>query len=288
MNDSILEAIGNTPLIRLKEIEVKYNINAHLYAKLEYFNPFGSIKDRAALQIIEDAEKNHDIESGIIVESSSGNLGIALSAIANLRGYKATIVIPENMSASRFKLLEKYGANIIKTKYGGMSEAIDVAHRIAISEGGYFCDQFNNISSIKAHIISTAPEIDNALNGNIDAIICGIGSGGTISGVGTYFKSKGYHTKILGVEPNLYPHKIPGIGAGFTPSILNLSIIDGIYQIDYEDAIQKCEALLKHNSVLVGISSGAILHAGLEYAKKSENYKQNVVMIFPDSGERYL
>lgn len=286
---SILDMIGNTPIIRLNEIEKSMNLKAHLYAKLEYFNPFGSIKDRAALRIIRDAEKRILIESKILVEASSGNLGIAISAISNILGYKSIIVMPENMSSSRFKLLKKYGATIVTSnESSGMGGAIKVAQQMAKNTGGYYCDQFNNHSSIEAHILSTAPEIDISLSKNIDAVICGIGSGGTISGVGQYFKSQGYKTKIYGVEPDVFPHGIQGIGAGFVPKILDETIIDEIYKVNYDKAICACNTLLRLSSIFVGISSGAVLEAGIEIAKRREYENKNIVLIFADSGERYI
>lgn len=289
MNYSILETIGNTPVVRLREIEIENNIKSKLYAKLEHFNPFGSIKDRAALQIIQDAEAQSLIKSNTIIEATSGNMGIALSAIARIKGYKCKIVMPENISESKKKLLQIYGAEIILTDSDeGMIGSLNKVKEILKKSDAYYCNQFNNYSSIKAHYSTTAPEIDRKLNEKIDVIISGIGSGGTISGIGTYFKEKYNHIKIVGVEPNSYPHKIQGIGAGFIPSILKLDIIDEIVKISYEEAYEARERLIKVSSIFAGISSGAVLSAAIKLSNQIEYQEKNIVMIFADSGERYI
>lgn len=282
---SILDTIGNTPIVRLEYFESLYNLKAHLYAKLEYFNPFGSIKDRAALRIIRDAENQGLLHNQVIVESSSGNLGVALSAISNIKGYKCIIVAPNNISETRKKLISKYNAEIILTdsKYG-MSGANEIAQSICSKINGFYCDQFNNESSILAHYTSTAPEIYKDMNNNIDVIICGIGSGGTITGIGKYFSEVNQDTKIYGVLPDTFPHDIYGIGAGFTPSILNFDYIEDILYSSVKEANEACFDLLKYMSISVGKSSGAVLSKAIKLAQTDELKGKNIVMIFADRG----
>lgn len=282
---SILDTIGNTPIVRLEYFESLYNLKARLYAKLEYFNPFGSIKDRAALRIIRDAENLGLLHNQVIVESSSGNLGVALSAISNIKGYKCIIVAPNNISETRKKLISKYNAEIILTdsKYG-MSGANEIAKSICSKINGFYCDQFNNESSILAHYTSTAPEIYTDTNNNIDVIICGIGSGGTITGIGKYFSEVNQDTKIYGVLPDTFPHDIYGIGAGFTPSILNFDYIEDILYSSVKEANEVCFDLLKYMSISVGKSSGAVLSKAIKLAQTDELKGKNIVMIFADSG----
>ncbi len=285
---NILSTIGNTPLIRLQEIEKYYGISNRLFAKLEYFNPFGSIKDRAALQLIDDAEKEGNLLSKTIVEASSGNLGIALAAISQIKGYKCFITMPENMSEQRIKLMKKYNASIHLTdKSKGMSGAIDLAQKIADTNNAYYCNQFNNPSCVKVHFENTAKEIDQSLN-KVDAIVVGIGSGGSITGIGKYFKSKDQKTKIYGVLPQSYPHNIQGIGAGFVPSILDMSVVDNIIKTDYDSCQTASKILLEKASIFAGISSCAVLSAAIEVSKRLDKKNQNIVLIFADNGERYI
>ena len=289
MINSILDTIGNTPLVRLEKTEQKFKLRCKLYAKLEYFNPFGSIKDRAALQIIKDAEEGNKLLSKIVVEATSGNLGIALSAISQIRGYKSIIVMPENASKSRKQLLDKYGAKVILTDSKlGMQGAIQKAKEIQNSRDLFYSDQFNNYSSVNAHFLSTAKEIDLQTGGNVDMVVCGIGSGGTICGIAKYFQKHKHSVKIIGVLPNTHPHKIQGIGAGFMPSILDIDLIGKILYVSYEDAVKYQEILLQYNSIFAGLSSGAALGGIIRYLQNNDCENKNIVIIFPDGGERYL
>ena len=285
---SILNTIGHTPLIRLRKIEKLFNVKAKLYAKLEYFNPFGSIKDRAALQVIQDAEKCRKITNNTVIEATSGNMGIALAAISRCLGYRSIIVMPENMSHARIKILRSYGAELILTSekfgmQGAVERAIEIAHN-----GGYFCDQFNNPSCVKAHFENTAKEIGTQASSGADFIISGIGSGATISGIGKYSKDNNNCTSIIGVLPKAFPHKIQGIGAGFVPSILDTSVIDDVFMVSDNDAFSCCKILLDCCAIWCGYSSGAVLKAGVTLAQKQENVGKSIVMIFADGGERYI
>ena len=286
---SILDTIGNTPIIRLEYIEKLYKLKAYLYAKLECFNPFDSIKDRVALKIITDAE-NQGLRNNIaIIESSSGNLGTALAAIANIKGYKCIIVTPDNISETRKKLIKGYNAELILTdsKYG-MSGATEKAQSISTKINGFYCDQFNNIYSVLAHYTTTAPEINEDMNGDIDAIVCGIGSGGTITGIGKYFKEINPQTKIYGVLPDTFPHNIYGIGAGFKPSILNSDYVYDILYSSGNEANDMRNCLLKHMSISIGPSSGAVLSKAIKLAQNNEFDQKNIVMLFADGGENYI
>ena len=286
---SILDTIGNTPIIRLEYIEELYNLKAHLYAKLECFNPFGSIKDRVALKIITDAENQGLINNRAIIESSSGNLGTALAAIANIKEYKCIIVTPDNICETRKNLIKGYNAELILTdsKYG-MSGATEKAQSISTKINGFYCNQFNNSSSVLAHYTTTAPEIFEDMNGNIDAIVCGIGSGGTITGIGKYFNEISPQTKIYGVLPDTFPHNIYGIGAGFKPSILNYDYVYDILYSSGNEANDMCKCLLKHMSISIGPSSGAVLSKAIKLAQSNEFDQKNIVMLFADSGEHYI
>ncbi len=287
--NSILRTIGNTPLVRLQAIEEALDLKGKLYAKLEYFNPFGSIKDRAAYKMILDAEASGLLSSKTVIEATSGNLGISLSAICCVKGYKCIIAMPENMSDTRKKLLKSYGASLILTKSSlGMSGSINKVNSILQNTDAFYCDQFNNPSNIASHIEGTAPEIDIESQGKVDAIISGIGSGGTISGLGRYFKERYRDVQIFGVEPNTFPHKIQGIGAGFTPSILDHSVIDKIFTISYESAQYKSKLLISCSGIFAGVSSGAVLSLGIDLAKQNKYRNKNIVLIFADGGERYI
>lgn len=283
---SIIDTIGNTPIIELKNIE-KGSGNT-IYAKLEQFNPFGSIKDRAAKQIIEDAENSGELyHEKSIVEATSGNMGIALSALSLIKGYKCTIVMPENASLYRKKIIKLYGANLILTPAGeGMRGSIAEAERISKFGNFFYTNQFSNQSCLNAHKNATAPELYSQLNGNIDYIIAGIGSGGTISGIGEYLKTIKPSIRIIGVLPDTVPHGITGLGAGFTPPILNQSVIDEILYVETSKASSACLDLLRKEGLFAGISSGAALSAAIEISRLEKN--KNIVIIFPDGGERYI
>lgn len=287
MSKTILEIIGNTPIVSLKNIESYFSTKTQIFAKLEYFNPFGSIKDRAALQILNEAAINSNTR---IVEATSGNMGIALSAISKIRGHKATIVMPENASESRKKIISSYGAELILTPSElGMSGAIEKVNEILTNEKNiFFTNQFDNPSSVKAHYQTTAPEIYNQTQRKVDAIICGIGSGGTIMGLYNYFKNISPNTKIIGVLPKRFPHKIQGIGAGFTPEILDLELIDRVVYVEDEQAFAYQQIILNKEGIMAGISSGAVLAAAIELSKRRKFHNKRVVLIFPDSGERYI
>ena len=286
--NNILEMIGNTPIIK---------IESNIYAKLEFFNPFGSIKDRAAYQIITDEEKNGNLQNGVnIIEATSGNMGISLAAIGNIKGYQTTIVMPENMSIRRRELIKAFGGDLLLTKAEfGMSGAIDEAEKLTCNQGIYMTRQFENHSSVKAHYLTTAPEIDKQMNGKVDVIVCGIGTGGTITGIANYFY--GSNVKIIGVEPEKSPfltkgysgmHSIQGIGAGFCPKILNIDLIHEIIAVSDDDALFYTRMLLKKYGLFVGISSGAVYCAALKMAEREEFIDKNIVIICADSGERYL
>lgn len=290
MNHSILEIIGNTPLLHLQNFEQKNASHIKIYAKLEYMNPFGSIKDRAALQIITDAENQITNNKFELMEATSGNMGIALSAIGKIMGYTTTIIMPENASEMRKKVIKSYGASLILTpKNLGMQGSIEMAHQLQNNKANvFFANQFENTSSVKAHYLSTAPEIFEQSQGEVDAIVCGIGSGGTIVGISKYIKEFHYKTKIIGVLPSEFPHNIQGIGAEFTPKILDLNLIDEIVYVYDEEAIESLHMLLKTEGIFVGPSSGAVLSAALKLDKRKEYHNKKIVLIFADSGERYI
>jgi cysteine synthase A len=284
LHNSILSLIGNTPVIKTYQ---NYN---YLYFKLEFKNPFGSIKDRAAYKIICDSIacgklKNHCN----IIEATSGNMGISLSAISKIYGNTCTVVMPENMSESRKNLIRSYGADLILTpQEKGIQGSIDLAQELSIKNGFYWTDQFNNQSSVLAHFESTAPEIYKQTNHSCDYVLAGIGSGGTISGIGQYFKKISPRTQIIGVLPESYPHKIQGIGAGFTPSILNLSLIDKVIRVsDEESEIGKNE-LLNIYGIFAGFSSGAVFSAYKKLTSDQALKNKHIVLILADSGERYI
>ena len=293
----IKSKIGNTPIKRLLNYEKKYNINTPIYAKLEYQNIFGSIKDRSALQMIEDAIKSGELnQDKSIIEASSGNLGISIAAISNLLGYKCEIIMPENMSNRRKELIKSYSANLILTDATkGMTLSINTAITLAHQNSNYYyVNQFANKSNVRAHL-KTANEIDLQLNGNIDYIIAGIGSGGTVTGLGEYFKNS--HTKIIGVEPSNSPiltkgyagtHKIQGIGANFVPENFYRSICDEVVTVSAEDAGTTARAAATEEGIRMGISGGAALYAALKLAERVEYRGKTICVIIPDSGERYL
>lgn len=292
--------VGNTPLIQLQNFALINNIDATILAKLEFFNPAGSIKDRVALKMIEDAEKSGKInKSTTLIEPTSGNTGIGIAAVGVSKGYKVIITMPSTMSAERIKIMQAYGAEVILTDgTKGMSGAIAKANEL-VSEipNAIVMGQFVNPSNPAAHFETTGPEIWNDTAGEVDILVCCVGTGGTITGTGKYLKSKNPDIKIIGVEPSSSPvlsggqagaHKIQGIGAGFVPEILDKSIIDEIITVTDNDAYDFGRNVAKTDGVLVGISSGAALAAACEIAKRAENKNKNIVVIFPDTGMRYL
>lgn len=294
------ELIGNTPLVELTNIEKQYSLKAKLYAKVEYFNPTGSVKDRIALSMINDAlEKGLINENSVLIEPTSGNTGIGIAALCAMKNIKCILVMPESMSIERRKLLSIYGAKLILTEAKeGMGGSIKKAKELEKTiPNAVILGQFDNEANPRIHYLTTGKEIYNDLNGKVDLFIAGIGTGGTISGTGKYIKEKIKDVKIIGVEPLSSPvisqnkkgsHKIQGIGAGFIPSTLDLSIIDKVETCSDEDAFKFARIVPSIEGMLVGISSGASLKIAIEYAKKEENANKNIVVLFPDSGDRYL
>ncbi|MBQ4155209.1 MAG: cysteine synthase A [Clostridia bacterium] len=298
--NSVEELIGKTPIIRLKNIEKKYGLQAKLLAKLEMFNPAGSVKDRVALSMINDAEEEGLLKpGGTIIEPTSGNTGIGICAIAAARGYKAIIVMPDSMSIERIKLMKAYGAEVVLSDgKEGMAGAIKCAEELhEKEENSIIAGQFVNPANPKIHKNTTGVEIFEELDGEIDYFVAGVGTGGTITGVGEYLKSKNPDIKIIAAEPNGSPvlsgseagtHKIQGIGAGFIPEILNTEILDEIIRVKCADAYELAREIAKNEGILVGISSGAALWASIEIAKRPEAKGKTVVTLLPDTGERYL
>lgn len=296
---SVAALIGNTPLIELSNIMKKYNLEARLLAKLEYFNPSGSAKDRIAKEMIEDAEKRGILKPGaVIIEPTSGNTGIGLAAIAAAKGYKLIIVLPETMSVERRNIIKAYGAEIVLTDGNkGMNGAIEKAKEIANNtEGSFIPGQFENPANPEAHRKTTGPEIWEDTDGQTDIFIAGVGTGGTITGVGGYLKEKNPKIKVIAVEPENSPvlskgtagaHKIQGIGAGFVPKILDTKIYDEIITISDEESFIYSKELAKEEGILTGISSGAAACAAINTAKKGENKGKTIVVLLPDSGDRY-
>lgn len=298
--NSVAELVGKTPLLELKNIEKKYGLKAKLVAKLEYFNPAGSVKDRVAKFMIDDAEKRGVLKEGsVIIEPTSGNTGIGLSAIAASKGYRVIIVMPETMSVERRKLMKGYGAELVLTPGNlGMKGAIAKAEELKNEiPGGVVMGQFVNPSNPKAHYMTTGPEIFEDTNGNVDYFVAGVGTGGTITGVGSFLKEKLPNVKIVAVEPATSAvlstgvagaHKIQGIGAGFVPEILDTKIYDEVIPVSDEDAVKFGKETGKTEGVLVGISSGAALSAAISVAKRKEAEGKMIVVLMPDTGERYL
>ncbi|MCQ2498350.1 MAG: cysteine synthase A [Lachnospiraceae bacterium] len=294
------QLVGNTPLLELTHTEKINNLNAKIYAKLEYFNPAGSVKDRVAKSIIEDAEASGKLKPGsTIIEPTSGNTGIGLAAIATAKGYKVIIVMPDTMSVERRMLIKAYGAELVLSEGSkGMKGAIAKAEEIlANTPNAIIAGQFTNPANPKAHRETTGPEIYEDLDGNVDVFIAGVGTGGTVTGVGEYLKSKKPDVKVIAVEPASSAvlstgvagaHKIQGIGAGFVPDVLNQNVYDEIITVENEDAFAAGKAFGRTEGVLVGISSGAALHAAIEVAKRPENEGKNIVVLLPDTGDRYL
>lgn len=298
---SAAELIGKTPLMEVVNYEKNHGItDAILLVKLEYLNPAGSVKDRIALNMIEEAEKSGRLKPGAtIIEPTSGNTGIGLAAVAAAKGYQAVLTLPETMSVERRKLLQAYGAKLVLTDGSqGMSGAIAKANELQASmPGSMILGQFMNPANPQTHKMTTGPEIWEDTDGRVDIFVAGVGTGGTITGVGEYLKEKNADVKIVAVEPKSSPvlsggasgaHKIQGIGAGFVPEVLNTEVYDEIIQVSNEDAFAAGRAIAVEEGVLVGISSGAALHAATELAKRPENRGKTIVALLPDSGDRYL
>lgn len=291
--------IGNTPLVELVNIKNTFGFDASLLAKLEYFNLSGSVKDRVAKAMIEDAEEKGILKPGsVIIEPTSGNTGIGLAAIGAVKGYRVILTMPETMSIERRNILKAYGAEIVLTEGAtGMKGAIDKAEELAKEiENSYIPDQFSNLSNSDIHRKTTGPEIWRDTDGKVDIFVAGVGTGGTITGVGEYLKSKNPNIKIVAVEPagspvlsegKGGPHKIQGIGAGFIPPILNTSIYDEVIKVENEDAFKFGKLITKKEGILVGISSGATLYAAIKVAERRENKGKNIVVLLPDTGDRY-
>lgn len=296
---SAADLIGNTPLVEVGHIEEKFGLKARILVKLEYFNATGSVKDRVAKAMIEDAEKKGILKPGAtIIEPTSGNTGIGLAAIATAKGYRTIIVLPETMSVERRNIIKAYGAEIALTPgYKGMTGAIAKAEELKKEiEGSMIAGQFVNPANPEAHRRTTGPEIWNDTDGEVDAFVAGVGTGGTITGVGEYLKSKNDKIEIIAVEPATSPvlsqgkpgpHKIQGIGAGFVPEILNTKIYDRVVPVDNDDAFEYARLISHTEGILVGISAGAALYAAIEWAKKPENEGKTIVALLPDSGDRY-
>lgn len=296
---SAADLIGNTPLVEVGHIEEKFGLKARILVKLEYFNATGSVKDRVAKAMIEDAEGKGILKPGAtIIEPTSGNTGIGLAAIATAKGYRTIIVLPETMSVERRNIIKAYGAEIVLTPgYKGMTGAIAKAEELKNEiEGSMIAGQFVNPANPDAHRRTTGPEIWNDTDGEVDAFVAGVGTGGTITGVGEYLKSKNDKIEIIAVEPATSPvlsqgkpgpHKIQGIGAGFVPEILNTKIYDSVVPVDNDDAFGYARLISHTEGILVGISAGAALYAAIEWAKKPENEGKTIVALLPDSGDRY-
>ncbi len=297
---SILDLVGNTPMLRLSRLEKALGLNAKLYAKLESFNPAGSVKDRVAKNIIEQAENDGRLKKGsVVIEPTSGNTGIGLALVCLMKGYKVILTMPESMSLERRKLLKAYGAEIVLTdKNKGMQGAIDKANEIAKTlPNSIIAGQFENNANPQAHYDTTAEEIYLDLDGQVDVFVSAVGTGGTLSGIGKYLKERNANAKVVAVEPSgsavlsgesAGSHKIQGIGAGFIPSTLDKSVVDKVIKVTDENAVLYSKLLTKHEGVLSGISSGATLYGAIEIAKNKDYQGKNIVFVLPDGGEKYL
>ncbi len=293
------EITGNTPLLRAGKLERRYSLNARLLLKLEYLNPTGSVKDRAALYMIRDAEQAGLLQpGGVIVEPTSGNTGIGLASLAASRGYRLILTMPETMSVERRNILKAYGAEIVLTEGSrGMSGAIEKAEEIVKSTPGAFLPgQFDNPSNARAHYETTGPEIWRDTQGQVDIFVAGVGTGGTLTGTGRYLKEQNPRIRVVAVEPSASPvlsegkggpHKIQGIGAGFVPSVLDQAVYDEVFPVDNEVCFTMARELAHLEGILTGISSGAALYAAVEIAKRPENEGKTLAVLLPDSGDRY-
>ena len=298
--NNVTDLVGNTPLLRLNACEKENNLSSQIYGKLEYFNPAGSVKDRIAKEMLVAAEASGKLKPGdVIIEPTSGNTGIGLASIAAAKGYRIILTMPETMSIERRKLLKAYGAEIVLTQGSkGMKGAIEKADELARQMPNSFVpSQFSNISNPTAHKLTTGPEIWRDTEGKIDILVAGVGTGGTISGTGSYLKEKNPNIKVIAVEPLGSPvlskgvaggHKIQGIGAGFIPDTLDVDIYDEIITVEDDNAFEMGRFLARNEGILVGISSGAAVYAAIQIAKRIENKNKVVVAIMPDTGERYL
>jgi len=294
------QLIGHTPLLELTNIEKKFNLNAKILAKLEFFNPAGSVKDRVAKAMLDDAEKSGRInKNSVIIEPTSGNTGIGLASVAAVRGYRTIIVMPETMSAERRQLMKAYGAELVLTDGSkGMKGAIEKAEELAKEiPDSFIPGQFVNPANPQAHMDTTGPEIYEDTDGTVDIFVAGVGTGGTITGTGKYLKSKNQNIQVIAVEPassavlstgTAGAHQIQGIGAGFIPEVLDTDIYDEIIAVENEDAFVAGKLIGQTEGILVGISSGAALHAAISLAKRPENSGKTVVVLLPDTGDRYL
>lgn len=298
--DKITDLIGGTPILKLNNYIALNELPANIYAKLEYINPAGSVKDRIAKAMIDDAEAKGALKPGaVIIEPTSGNTGIGLAAVAASKGYRIILTMPETMSVERRNLLKAYGAELVLTDGAkGMKGAIAKAEELAQQiEGGFIPSQFTNSANPTAHFNTTGPEIWEDTDGKVDIFVAGVGTGGTVSGVGKYLKSKNPNVKVVAVEPAgspvlskgvAGPHKIQGIGAGFVPETLDTKIYDEIIAVENEDAFATGRTLARKEGLLVGISSGAAVYAATQLAKRPENKGKNIVVLLPDTGDRYL